>query len=408
MVIRLFLGGGAAGSRRRGSSLVTLFAASLCTAVVATAQAPGGDAAPVETPVPAAAPQEPVAQEPVALPAPAAPEQLGKVVADTVQLQCWPTTTAVPPVFEDTLPKDTVVAIGRSENGFRQILPPLGPIGYVSRKFAAVGDDGVVRSKGTKVAFRYRPKSSEAPVTMLDDGTPLHVIDEQDDWYRCRVPGVDAWVPEAAVQTVAVDDTTLAGYAQWHSEQGAAIQARLDAIAAAKARAAQDQQDLAQVQVVEQAFAQELKRPIAEQRFAPLDEALDKLAAGLATDSAAHAQIAALKKRIETQRWIAEATAVRDSKPEPLPVPPPPPQDELSRFQSIGWLRYERRLGGPGVYYLEKGGRRQCLVSCNTGRYDLALFVDREVGIIGPRRHPAAETLSVLDAERLEVLGVPQ
>ena len=83
----------------------------------------------------------------------------------------------------------------------------------------------------------------------------------------------------------------------------------------------------------------------------------------------------------------------------------PPVKDRLDRFESIGWLRYESRLSGAGVYYLEKGGRRQHLLSCNTGRFDLSLFVGREVGVIGPRRTPIAEQLSVLDVERIEVLG---
>jgi hypothetical protein len=35
----------------------------------------------------------------------------------------------------------------------------------------------------------------------------------------------------------------------------------------------------------------------------------------------------------------------------------------------------------------------------------LALFVDCEVGAIGPRRRPVTDSLSVLDVKRLEVLG---
>jgi hypothetical protein len=336
----------------------------------------------------------------------AAPQQLGRVVADKVSLRCWPSTAAVPPVFEDVLVKDQVVALGRSENGFRQVVPPLGPIGYVSRKFADADADGHVKTKGAKVAFRYRPRSSEAPVTLLEDATELHVIEEQADWFRCRVPAIETWVAETEVQAGDANDAALlAGFAEWQQKQQAEIVGRLEGIATAKARAAQDELDLQQVRVVDQAFTQELSKAVSEQRFGPLDQALDKLLATLSPESSAQAAVQSLKKRIETQRWIAEATAVRDSKPEPVPQPAPEPKDELARFQSIGWLRYERRLGGPGIYYLEKGGRRQCLVSCNTGRYDLSLFVDREIGLSGPRRHPATETLSVLDAERLEVLG---
>ncbi len=405
MVIRSVMCGGAAGWCRRGSSLFSVLLASCFALANAAAQEPGAGPPPVVPPgdaPPAAAAEAPAPPQGEAPP-------LGRVIAEKISLRCWPSTAAVPPVFEDVLVKDQVVALGRSENGFRQVVPPLGPIGYVSRKFAEADADGKVKTKGTKVAFRYRPRSSEAPVTLLEDATELHVIEEQADWYRCRVPAIEAWVAENEVQAGdAADAALLAGYATWQQQQRGEVQARLDGIAAQKQLAAQNELDLQQVHVVEQAFAQELTKTVTEQQFDPLDQALDKLVATLSAESAAQSAVAALKKRIETQRWIAEATAVRDSKPEPIPVPPPEPKDELARFQSIGWLRYERRLGGPGIYYLEKGGRRQCLVSCNTGRYDMALFVDREVGLSGPRRHPATETLSVLDAERLEVLGSPQ
>ena len=96
---------------------------------------------------------------------------------------------------------------------------------------------------------------------------------------------------------------------------------------------------------------------------------------------------------------------MRDSKPPRTEPPPPEQKDRLERFDSIGWLRYEPRLAGAGLYYLEKGGQRLHLLSCNTGRYDLALFVDCEIAVNGPRRRPVAESLSVLDVERLEVLG---
>lgn len=395
------LGGGAAGSRHRGSFSLSFAALSLVATVAA--QEPGA-AVPKPADAPAAAPQDPAAEPQQAV----APEQLGRIVADNAPLRCWPSTAAVPPVFEDVLTKDQVVALGRSENGFRQVVPPLGPIGYVSRKFAEADEDGHVKTKGTKVAFRYRPRSSEAPVTLLEAGTELQVIEEKDDWYRCRVPSIEAWVAESEVQAGDASDAALqAGYAEWLQKQRAEVAVRLDAIAAQKQRAAQNAIDQEQVKVVEQAFAQEMTKAVGEQRYDPIEQALDKLTATLAPESAAHTSVQALKIRIERQRWIAEATAVRDAKPVPVPAPPPEPKDELARFQSIGWLRYERRLGGPGIYYLEKGGRRQCLVSCNTGRYDLSLFVDREIGLSGPRRHPATETLSVLDAERLEVLGVP-
>lgn len=45
------------------------------------------------------------------------------------------------------------------------------------------------------------------------------------------------------------------------------------------------------------------------------------------------------------------------------------------------------------------------VLTCTSGRYDLALFVGHEVGLNGPRRAPAGDTMSVLDVERLVVLA---
>lgn len=175
--------------------------------------------------------------------------------------------------------------------------------------------------------------------------------------------------------------------------QLAEVQARLDAIAAKTARLAQDTQDIAQVRQVADAFQAEMKKPVGEQQFEPLTTTLDKLVATFDEKSAGRGEVEVLKKRIETQRWLAEAMAIQASKPPAVEEPPPPRVDPLESMQAIGWLRYERRLGGPGLYYVEKGGQRQDALTCNSGRYDLALFVGHEVGLNGPRRAPGGDTI---------------
>jgi hypothetical protein len=371
---------------------------------------------PVTSPPPAATPA-PVVQQPeapAATPAATPPVvatpatlQFARVVVDKAQLRCWPGAVAMPPVFEDVLAKDQVVAVGRSENGFRAIQLPLGPIGYVSSKFTTAQEDGRVFTRGAKVSFRYRPRSSgEPPVAQLADATELHVIGEQDEWFKVRCAQVEAWVAEAEVQLADAADPALAkAYEDLRTQHATEVKARLDQIAAQQARAKQDVIDLAAVQVVHDGFTAEQRKPPGDQDYAPLTAALEQLGSTLAPESAGRAAIDALKNRIDKQRWIAEAIAVRDAKPPATEEKPAEKRDQLERFQSIGWLRYESRLAGAGVYFLEKGGQRQYLLSCETGRYDLALFVGREVGVIGPRRRPATDSLSVLDVERLEVLG---
>ena len=403
MVLRFVPAGARAQSVHRRPSLV--LTAALSTLLLASAHAQ-------ETPPPAP-PSTPSATNPAAN-APAAAEatapnaQLvyGRVVGDKIALRCWPGAVASPPVFEDVLAKDQVVVVGRSENGFRAIALPLGPVGYVSRKFTEAAADGRVKTKGSKVSFRFRPRSSEPPVSQLPEGTELHVVGEQDDWYRVRVPGIEGWVAEAEVQVAAAADPALAAaYEEWRKAQAAEAQARLDEIAAKAARLAKDQQDLLLVQQVQDTFTSEMKKPLGEQRYGPIVETLDKLVATFDAKSAGRGAVESLKKRIETQTWLAEATALQSSKPPVVDEPVPTPKDTLDRFQALGWLRQERRLGGPSVFYLERGGKQECVVTCSSGRFDLSLFVGREVGVNGPRRRPAQESVTVLDVERIEVLG---
>ncbi|MFT4514840.1 MAG: hypothetical protein ACI89X_003308 [Planctomycetota bacterium] len=394
MVTRCDVGG----SAPRFSLLLAL---TLSSAVMAQAPSPKPSSV-----APSAAVVLPRATSPTDAPQEAAPV-FGKIVAESAPLRCWASAVATPPAYEDVLKKGQVVRLGRSENGFREVLLPFGPMGYVSKRFTKASDDGVVLTMGTKVAFRYRPRTSEAPVAQMPDATTLHVVSLADGWYKARMQGVEAWVAEAEVQVVPSDPDVVAASAELGKQMQAAVQQRLDAIAVEQKQQEQNNIDLEAVKVVEAAFEKEMAKPIDEQQFAPLQKTLAKVADELATEGVARTACAALQKRLETQQWIVEATAARNEKPPVSNATPAKPtsKDRLERFESIGWLRYESRLAGPGIYYIEKGGRRQHLLSCNTGRFDLSLFVGREVGVIGPRRRPIAETLSVLDVERIEVLG---
>lgn len=409
---------GAAASRHlfaRAALAVALPFASFAPAQTPTpaAQPPAAPAPVTPTPTaqdpkPATPPTTEPAKEPAKDAAPAAVgTTYGRVVVETAPLRCWSGAVAQPPVFDESLAKDTVVVLGRSENGFRCVQLPLGPVGFVNKKFTETTPEGRVKTKGVKVAFRYRPKSSEAPVAQLENGSELHIVGEQEDWYRTRVAGIEAWVAEAEVQAAdAADPAPAKAYAELQQKHEAEVKARLDAIAAQIAKQKQDEADLAAVQAVQESFLAEQKKPITEQKYAPLNESLDKLSAAFGPESAGKPAVAALKKRIEQQSWVADATAVvREAKPPAGDVPAPDKKDPLERFQSIGWLRYERHIAGPGVYYLEKGGQRQYEVACSNNRYDLGLFVDCEVAVIGPRRRPMTSAMSVIDVERLEVLG---
>lgn len=401
MVIRCVVGG--------PSPRFSLLVAMLALPALGLAQAP--------SPNPATLEGQPPAAETVEVPTTSAQPSAdsvqdevvvyGKIVADTAPLRCWSSAVATPPAFDDVLQKDQVVVLGRSENGYREVILPIGPLGYVSKRFTQTDDNGAVSTKGTKVSFRYRPRTSEAPVAQMPDGTKMFVVSLEDGWYKARIQGVEAWVAEAQIQVVPSDPEVIVANEALAQQMQAVVQARLDLIAAELQQQERDRVDLEAVKLVEEAFSKELLKPVEKQQFGPLRATLAKVSAELVGDGAARRLSVSLKKRLETQQWIVDATAARSEKPPVVDATTvkPPVKDRMDRFESIGWLRYESRLSGAGIYYLEKGGRRQHLLSCNTGRFDLSLFVGREVGVIGPRRTPIAEQLSVLDVERIEVLG---
>jgi hypothetical protein len=409
-----------------------------------TQPAPAGDPPPAvrQVPQPAAADQAAEVQAPDARApdakaaargegeaAKAGKMALGTLLADG-KVRCWP--TDISPTYEDAFAKGTVVGVGRSEGGFRQVVLPLGPAGYVHKKYASEPKDGgpkdgaakdgaakdgkvadgkIVNGKivtrGKAVAFRYRPKADEPPVKTLTEGTELFVLGEQDNWWRVRNPAIECWLPEADVQAFENPPETMAkAWAELQKTQGGEVQAWVAAVEKKKEEARLDDERSQQLLALQEQFGKELEKPLGQQGLDALAVATEELLQGLPENSAVRPGATTLKERIARQKWVVEATAVRDAVPVPikdLPQPTPDVRDPLERFQAVGFLRWEKPLAGPGQFVIEKGGARMYVVTCNSGRYDLPLFVDREVGLIGSRRH--TEGLRVLDVERIEVLA---
>lgn len=389
---------------RAVSPFVFAFAGSL---LAQDAQTPSQ--APV-APAPAATPA-PAAQQPAA-PAPVAATQgspLASVIAASASLRVWPTSNS--PAYEGAIGKDGVLEVGRSDAGFREVMLPLGPIGYVHKGFTNEPTaEGKVTIKNKSVAFRYRPKSGEAPVSTLVEGTELWVVGEQDDWWKVRNAAASCWVLETEIQVFDNPPETMTlAHAEFEKTQKGEVGARLEALAkAAEARKIREERR-AKLAALQGDFGTELKKPSREQKFDGIAAATEELLTQVQQDAELKPMVEELKRRVGAQQWVVEATAARDAQPKPvqgLPeVPPVVVPDALDRFQAVGFLRWVKGLTGPGRYVVEKGGKQLFEVTCQSGRYDLSLFVDCEVGLIGASRRPNFESLRVLEVEKVEVLA---
>ena len=82
--------------------------------------------------------------------------------------------------------------------------------------------------------------------------------------------------------------------------------------------------------------------------------------------------------------------------------------DPLASYDASGWLEYHPRNELGRRFSVQKGEQILFWVNCSSGRYDLSLFVGAEIGIRGPDHRPAAESLRMLDAQRIQVLSAPR
>lgn len=334
-----------------------------------------------------------------------------RIQVHETQPRCFASTRS--PAFEDRLTEGQVVKVGPAQGDFRVVVLPTGVTGYVHKKFTTEPADGKVIANAPDVSFRYRPQSSEAPAQLLPKDTELSWLGEKDDWWIVRYQGAPAYLPATDVQVFdQPNDTLEKAWAELEQTRRGdldkAVQARVAAEAAAEAQR-QHEQKLAELA---KRFRDAAAVPIEKQDFSAIETDLTAFTGELAQDDPVRPQAEALAKEIERQRLLARAIAVVQEDPPTVDraaeILEPKVVDPLSRFDAVGWLRYETPLGGVPHFVLEKGGQTLFELDCSSGRYDLRVFDGVEVGVNGAKSRPTSDAIRSLDVLRLEVLQLPR
>jgi hypothetical protein len=384
------------------------WAAAVVLAASALAQeAPAPDApAPSGTPQPAV--QEPGA-EPQAAGAGVANPVFARVRDASVELRCFP--TDISPRYEEKLTEGSVVRTGMERDGFREVVLPLGVAGYVHKTYTSPMTDGLVSSTASKLAFRYRPQSQEAPVRFVDKDVSFLVVGEAGEWWRVRLADATAWVPSTSVDVFAADadvPTLEAAWSELERQHEEAAAKYVEGIAAAKlaaeVRTAREQR----LDDLRQRFRSEFQKDSKQQAYAQLATDVAAFVAEVQDDETLRRSAEILQRDVELQKTVVEAAELIREKPVPAAMPdlgPGRTPDPLSRFDAVGWLRYDRSLTGKETVVLEKGGQILHYLTCKGGRYELGLFDGLEVGLIGPKERPDSQSIRHLDVARLEVLS---
>jgi hypothetical protein len=347
-------------------------------------------------------------ESPPTEPASAAP-RLGQVASD-VPVRCWPTEHS--PTFADTLKAGDVVRITAESGGFFEVELPLGATGYVHEKFASAPNErGMVKANGKRVSFRHRPRSTEAPVSMLDEGTELYCMGEEEDWYLVRNPLAKGHVPVAAL-TVPDDQAALAAaLPALEAARRAEWQRVTDARVAMAKAAAELQQHRGALQALTARFRTEAGKPWRDQKrdeFQAIEAALADLAPKFASGSTEAITAASLGEEVGKQVIVLDAQVVAAEKLPPAqaePVVRPATPDPTARFDLVGWVRVVSSSVASRSVRLMRGGKVLGYLTCSSDRYDLPLFDGAEVGVSGPKE-ASNDGAWQIDVQRLEVLSV--
>ncbi|MHC5066639.1 MAG: SH3 domain-containing protein [Planctomycetota bacterium] len=331
---------------------------------------------------------------------------------DDLELLCFP--TELSPAFDDKLSRGEVVKVGEIDGDYRQVILPLGVVGYVHRKFVSQLDGGKLISTANKLAFRRRAVSGEAPVEFVAKGTEFLPLSEEGEWWRVRYPEGTAWLPKDKLQVFGEDEeiaTLEAAYADMgkrHREEvDAAVAAVHQRLVEAAAKVAREKK----LSELRTGFSAELSKPRDERDYETMKLELDQILSEIDEEDIMFVEASSLKASIEKDeffRGVEEVIEEPEVKADVPTIVTPKISDPMRRFDATGWVHYDSGgLRGEPSLRLEKAGQLIIMLTCSSQRYNLRIFDGMEVGLNGQSYRADELAFRSMDVEKLEVLGGP-
>ncbi|MBL8901643.1 MAG: hypothetical protein JNM84_28705 [Planctomycetes bacterium] len=315
-----------------------------------------------------------------------------------------------------TLEAGTIVRVRGSYNGWWRVSVPGGLSGWIATSFLKESDvPGERMVDADRVNFRVRATTTDnAPLEpdRLERGERVLLLEQSGSWARVQAPPrLSAWVDSAQLERV--NDS-----AQAEQEFGKQQEQFLAAIVGEMQKAERER-----TYVASEAYAEELLKPVDQLRDAELAKGTSgdfqavrdaynalatngvegkpkspklkekvyerlkgfELAVGEAEAVALSANSQAKLAEIERQK----ADALKAKLKEQERVHAPTPDKVLENWQHFGWVvkQGEQTLSaGPVRYVIERGERPSVNLMCESGRYDLADYVGREIAVKGRER----------------------
>jgi hypothetical protein len=352
---------------------------------------------------------------------------------------------AAAPALRDLKQGEPLVVVGK-QGLLWEVEVPGGLSAWVWAAYVKDGKEpGTVETMEDGVNLRPEPRSDArvVPVARAKKGQVFVSIGRQKDWVQIVVPSdVHGFVLSSEI-TITADDpakheSDLAEARKWVEDS------KQKAIAADKARKAEEERRAAEEkkrreeQMKEMAArdkcrqAMDLLKGLANADARARAEALlaeatqigkelsPKVAEVVASDverareRMEHIAFVEREKKSEEDRTEAErkeklkAAEERQKRLEESfeKFRDPEPVDAFgARFSGMGWVRREMFTPQGRLFFIEKGGKLQFFLKCDSGRYRLESFLGREVGVLGRIKSIEGYPARVIEVDQVELLS---
>ena len=300
---------------------------------------------------------------------------------------------------------------------------------FIHSDFTAEGEKpGTLVTTGSGINLRPLPSSAPDayPIAQVSKGVVLRLLEARSDrWNRVlSPPDATAWASAASLKLLGppeghrarLDAAAAAAETEWKSiadrlakervtreqeKEASEVLAKGDRILTGLA-AKWSPEGAGQARA---AFEEASKKSDLDATKTAVKDRLTRLEALEALEREKEEARKLAEKQEELQRRASEEITRRAEQGRAAIEAGAPPPDIRKRFEAIGWV--ERSAGAPAVpeFRLAKGGIASYVLTCPSGRYDLAGFLGKEVGIKGKVLENEGRVPRMLVVERLEILS---
>jgi len=331
---------------------------------------------------------------------------LAEIIGDDINMRSGPGTNYYACA---KLYKGDKVRVTGSQSGWSRIAPPAGSYSWISMRCVGINlsnlTEGLITGDGVCVyagADDVLPMHSTSEQVTLKRGDKVKLMrEEKDDYYKIVPPeGACLWISTQYIKPLAPEEKSPSPTVA-------------DSNAVAPTKTSVETEKLNEYYAIQKQVEAERAKPVAQQNYTSMKEALKAIAANKQAGKAARYAEFTIKqieryelalsvsKEVQLQTEKLQQTSDQIDKTRAAKLAE---VKDLGRFAVIGQFKssavYGSESGAPGTRYriIDKSGKIMCYAAPTgqAAKIDLTKFIGQKVGLVGTIEPHSATALSLV------------